>query len=903
MLPVLTRVLDALFDETTGSAASRQRVTLFVAPTGYGKTRTVAEWLGDDQSDTSVRWITCTPHSSRQLWASIVAELARAVSATATPPVSMDLNHETAHTLARDLKRSLTLIIDDYHLATSVENDVELAELSRASPQLDLVVIGRRVDALASPLVTSRTRVRIIDAHSLSFTPHERQQLVEAVGITPSDALNTALALTDGWPLAIRGALTLGADTAYLSSESPNTPHAHTAGNHFDPIANLRAFTQSYFQLASGQARTLILAASLIDAIKLRQVQTWLDISREAGQAVVNELLELGLLREVSTVDGTEFQCHQSMYGTLNAIATQTLTPAQRQTLRIGRAQTVKATAPFAAFEMYCRAEEYPAAENLLARYFTMFIDEGEACRKILSAIPERLPQPHPTFLAALLFFEIPKPSVSPVTITMLTARWMNQLRARVQLPDGTPAASDPIYLPLLVQAMVASRVRHDLNTSSALMRRIEAHLISAGVLFDESNDTAAKLVERPVDTASPLSAALPTYFREVAATALACRDFTRARRSLEQLLRHSEQRIAAPWHGFGHASTRKVTESQSGKRWLLAALSELAFTELTYGNMRRCAELVAEFDARALEFRDSAPGISWTGVEIARAHLSFELYRPSLFIEANTKLAPIKGKLERWPLHVMAETGILRNEQGPVRALAHIRAALSTGSYPQEHGAWHEYFIAFEATLCTTIGDLTQAESLLSTCREDTALTRIERARLALYSGDDVGALLITQPIGDPETTIRQRSDRSLISAVAAWNLNRTEDAFVAFAYSAEHITKYGIPSVLLGVPYKDLEALTHAAKKAGVFDLTQVVAAVPASARSVRYERLTEMERKTLAAIAKHRSAKETAESLHVTTGTVKKHLVAVYRKLGVSSRDDAILLAGRMGLLERF
>lgn len=73
-----------------------------------------------------------------------------------------------------------------------------------------------------------------------------------------------------------------------------------------------------------------------------------------------------------------------------------------------------------------------------------------------------------------------------------------------------------------------------------------------------------------------------------------------------------------------------------------------------------------------------------------------------------------------------------------------------------------------------------------------------------------------------------------------------------------------------------------------------------MPQPARTHRYERLTEMELRTLAAIAEHRNANQAAASLFVTPGTVKKHLASVYRKLQVGGRDEAILQASRMGLL---
>ena len=96
-------------------------------------------------------------------------------------------------------------------------------------------------------------------------------------------------------------------------------------------------------------------------------------------------------------------------------------------------------------------------------------------------------------------------------------------------------------------------------------------------------------------------------------------------------------------------------------------------------------------------------------------------------------------------------------------------------------------------------------------------------------------------------------------------------------------------------------LRELAVAAQAAGVGDLVAAVDSIPEMLRSRRFERLTEMELRTLTAIAEHRNAGQAAAALFITPGTVKKHLASVYRKLRVNGRDEALLQASRMGLLQ--
>lgn len=63
-----------------------------------------------------------------------------------------------------------------------------------------------------------------------------------------------------------------------------------------------------------------------------------------------------------------------------------------------------------------------------------------------------------------------------------------------------------------------------------------------------------------------------------------------------------------------------------------------------------------------------------------------------------------------------------------------------------------------------------------------------------------------------------------------------------------------------------------------------------------------ITGAEARVLARLDSHLSLGEIAEQLYVSRNTVKSHAVAIYRKLGVSSRSDAVRAARRLGLLAR-
>jgi LuxR family maltose regulon positive regulatory protein len=67
-------------------------------------------------------------------------------------------------------------------------------------------------------------------------------------------------------------------------------------------------------------------------------------------------------------------------------------------------------------------------------------------------------------------------------------------------------------------------------------------------------------------------------------------------------------------------------------------------------------------------------------------------------------------------------------------------------------------------------------------------------------------------------------------------------------------------------------------------------------------RGERLTPAEMRLLPLLTTHLTFREIAEHLDVSRNTVKTQAICTYRKLGASSRSEAIQRATELGLVER-
>ncbi|MBP6684411.1 MAG: hypothetical protein KA158_03220, partial [Leucobacter sp.] len=812
-LPSRCRLLQRLTEETARSAGM-QRLTLVLAPTGFGKTATITDWLGGDEDGLfPVRWVHCSDAGPRALWADIAAAIA---PHSATPLEGGAASPASVTQLARGLHTSLTLVVDDFHLATEATTDMELAELSAESPKLTLIVIGRSVTLLDGPLVSATTRVRLIGAADLSLTPDETAELIESLQVPPSHSLATAMARSEGWPLAIRAALNLGADGLYVETEDGRMWAGGAATQRFDPLSNLNAFAMASLEIMEADARTVILAASQIHAISVNLIRSILGDDDAAAAAAIRYLTEHGFLVEVPSPGASEYRCHQSVRTAFAEYAVNTIDVEHRKRLYDGRAREVAGTAPYTAFRLFCAAEEYDEAAITFAQNFTLITDEGEPCLRTLRALPEEVLLQHPTFTAALLFFEFPLVGVAPARLRYLLRIWQRGLEHH--LPQGIATPQGPTHLHLVCEAMVLKRVLGDLEEAKTLMLHLEGRLAPDGApALSASGDSG-----EAAPAVLPGNGSLSVFYREIAGTAIAVGDFGRARRSLKRLRRLSEFKISTPWHGFPHASIRTVTDPASGRNWMLAALSELAFADMIDGHVRRAGELLHEYDELARSTGAAAPGISWVGAEVARAHVAEENRDPALLQQAVDRLSPISDRLEPWTMLLIAEAAMMRQSRGTALALAHFVSGLEDGRrHTPIPAAWSKYVVTFEAMLNSSIGNLARAESLLAGTDEDEPTFRLEQARLALFSGNDVEALLLAQSVGDPGATKRQRVDRRLLTAVAEWGCDRKADAVTCLGTAAALIDKYFLPAMLVSVPFEQLRDVAVAARDQGVCDI----------------------------------------------------------------------------------
>jgi LuxR family maltose regulon positive regulatory protein len=109
------------------------------------------------------------------------------------------------------------------------------------------------------------------------------------------------------------------------------------------------------------------------------------------------------------------------------------------------------------------------------------------------------------------------------------------------------------------------------------------------------------------------------------------------------------------------------------------------------------------------------------------------------------------------------------------------------------------------------------------------------------------------------------------------------------------------GAAAALLDEATELLERMPNLGKLSQQADELQLELDLMPEPEGVHHTGLTPAELRLLPLLATHLSFREIAQQLFVSRNTIKTQAISVYRKLGVSSRSEAVAEAQRLGLEE--
>jgi LuxR family transcriptional regulator, maltose regulon positive regulatory protein len=272
----------------------------------------------------------------------------------------------------------------------------------------------------------------------------------------------------------------------------------------------------------------------------------------------------------------------------------------------------------------------------------------------------------------------------------------------------------------------------------------------------------------------------------------------------------------------------------------------------------------------------------------------------------------------------------------GPDQMLASAESALE--ALPPDH-PWHPWALVVDGTAHLLLGDDERADSILATAAE--ASDRVGRAesralalseRSLLASGhDEEGAETLAleahrliedgELVGYPTSALDLAATARALLRHGRWDEARRQLT----------ITQRLAPGLTHAIPWLSVQVrleLGHAyvtlrngnSARALLAEAQEIlrlrpslgvlgeqvgrleaeIAAIP-QATAGGGSGLTRAELRLLPLLSTHLSFREIGERLFVSRNTIKTQAISVYRKLGVSSRSDAINRAGELGLVE--
>ncbi len=193
-----------------------RKLTLVMAPTGFGKTTLVRMWIGardfpsawvtlDENDNDPVRFWTYVTTALRNLDSSVGRAMLAALSSSQPPALSTVLTL-LINELSR-LSRPCVLVLEDYHVISVAEIHATVSFLLQHLPDtLHLVLLSRTAPELPLGILRARDDLVEIDAASLRFSLPETQAFLrETLPMAlPAAALARLQERTEGWAAGLR---------------------------------------------------------------------------------------------------------------------------------------------------------------------------------------------------------------------------------------------------------------------------------------------------------------------------------------------------------------------------------------------------------------------------------------------------------------------------------------------------------------------------------------------------------------------------------------------------------------------------------------------------------------------------------------------------------------------------
>ena len=897
--PVLRRRrISGLLDQAT-----RNRVTLVSGPAGAGKTMACATWAAAPSQARRVVWLSLDAEDQQAwFWAYVCAGLARLRSIPAESLRSLEDASPDGFPLrlveaAQTFTEPVILVLDDIHELTdeAVLAGIDLL-IRHAPPTLRLVLSARQPPALQLARLRVSGELADIGGHDLACTSDEADAYFSMLGLDADPAARDALLRrTQGWMAGLRLAA-----MAARSDPEPGATITDLAGD--EPIVTDYLWDEVLVKQAPATRmfllRTCIAAqvtGDLADALtgqsgsartldRLSRENSFVDVvDRERGEYAYHPLLRQVLIAEL----------HREIPHEIPVL------------LRRAARWYAGHDQPIASVRCAAEAQDWDYAAQTLAEAGAGVASPGSTAdlESVLSLFPADRSADDPAVAAA----------------------W-----AAARLWDGDRDGAS---------AYLDSGERALRRAVPAMQRIMEPTLAALRVMLAGGRTDpdpallagARSLAERAQAAAGtqPEHRAVGLLWFAVGVARLRRWEIQQARHAL----RHADRQLAAgnltglqararawralaeAWYGDLTAARRSAADVLAGRGVADSGLAE-ARAELGAwgaGASGACADAGGAIGAdragkaQAAELAALAQAlVSLRRDDLSTAQRLLERIDPQL-------TGQFPGEPSVSAVAALIRARVLLADGDATAATAQLARLRET--WGPAHPALADVLTIAEGEVALRIGSTGRARAVLLLVEEgehfDRADGRLLRGGLLIAEGDFKTALEAVEPCLDGAAdgvTLQERISGLLIAAVAQRRLGSSDEAAGLLEQALALAEPDGAYRAFLDGGAAVRSAMTvlipptsrHAGFAGRILERFDAQASHPAGPADAVSVPLTDSERAVLRFLPSHMTNEEISQALFLSINTVKTHLRSAYRKLGVSSRREAIARGRRLGLL---
>ena len=843
-------------------AGTRGRVTLVVAPAGYGKSVAVGQWRSA-ATDRTVAWVDLRRHDddavslARSMWSALESALPEDLLDTLSSAFDLidiggrSLGGEFVERLVRDLALvpDLVLVFDNVEVLHRRDLIHDLGSIvTSAPPNVHFVVISRSDPGIPLSRLRLAGDLTEIRLDALGMTVDEAADLLEQSAHMSLDGrlLDKIHARTAGWPAALQlAAITLrdAADPeAFVDRFSGDTRHVSDY------------LTEEVLAGCGEDERRFLLETSVLERMNPSLCDA--VTGGHGADAMLEQLERSGML--VSRLDGPgRWYRYHPLLSDLLRTELEHVDPARhREVLLRASAWHQERGDITAAMHDLVRARAWDDLLEITRLYGRDIFQQGviTSARDAVDSMPTsvRLASAHAMLTRAVLHLLTGQAETAHEELTRL-----EQLH--------TPGPWEQTIVDVVRSAMVAWHLPAD--RAAAAGRRALDRL--ASLPADTPQLDVLGLTSRPL-------------LEIVALISLA---------------------RASHYQGFDDQARAYLTRAADLSEgvfvpWYLHSLGAHALVEALAGNLCEASDLAGRVIAAAAAAGiDSHPATAEARLAIAvvrREHdelddASFALDEAHALIRVNHRGSLQSLRLAEVAWQQVARGGVRSSDLAPPVAVPVFAARLVAGIARQRLAARDVEGAAF--TLAAHDGlrtfDIDIAEVAVAVARRqlDTAARLLES--LDVSSGQravvevTIWRAVIDDLGGDRPSALR----RIGVAAVAA-ERDRLHRCFLDAGPDARRLVQLSFDAG----PTPFLRSLVE----------RRISGSTPAEGLPELVEQLTDRELAVLRHLPTRLSNVEIAQRLYVSLNTIKTHVKHIYRKLGVENRAAAVEQAERRGLL---